>query len=173
MSAHDIEYKLPLIDTHKTNLLKYCPDFLAPLQCTPGKYRRFDGLCNNLANPTWGARLTTFTRLVFFVLPKVFCAPVSLGIFASHRIASRFTSSLRLLPPAYADGVSDPRIGHDGLPLPGARSITSVVHVEEGFSDHAATTLVVSWGQFMDHDFTLTGTQLSKLQYYKVINRIN
>lgn len=64
LSAYDVEYKLPLIDTHKTNLLKYCPDFLAPLQCTPGKYRRFDGLCNNLANPTWGARLTSFTRLV-------------------------------------------------------------------------------------------------------------
>lgn len=71
-------------------------------------------------------------------------------------------SNRRLIPPAYNDGISDPRIGYDGLPLPGARSITSVVHVEEGFSDHAATTLVVSWGQFMDHDFTLTGTMLSK-----------
>lgn len=67
-----------------------------------------------------------------------------------------------MIPPAYNDGISDPRIGYGGVPLPGARSITSVVHVEEGFSDHAATTLVVSWGQFMDHDFTLTGTMLSK-----------
>ena len=69
----------------------------------------------------------------------------------------------RLLPPAYDDGISEPRTGYGGYPLPGARSITSVVHVEEGFSDHAATTLVVSWGQFMDHDFTLTGTMLSTL----------
>lgn len=67
----------------------------------------------------------------------------------------------RLIPPAYNDGISDPRIGYGGLPLPGARSITSVVHIEEGLNDHAATTLVVSWGQFMDHDFTLTGTMLS------------
>jgi hypothetical protein len=62
LTPHEIENQLPLLDTHKTNLLKYCPDFMSPLHCTPGKYRRFDGLCNNLQNPTWGARLTTFTR---------------------------------------------------------------------------------------------------------------
>ena len=70
----------------------------------------------------------------------------------------------RLLPPAYSDGISEPRIGYGGLPLPGARSVTSLVHIEETLNDHAATTLVVSWGQFMDHDFTLTGTMLSKLK---------
>lgn len=62
LTPHEIENQLPLLDTHKTNLLKYCPDFMSPLHCTPGKYRRFDGLCNNLQNPTWGARLTSFTR---------------------------------------------------------------------------------------------------------------
>lgn len=130
LTPHEIENQLPLLDTHKTNLLKYCPDFMSPLHCTPGKYRRFDGLCNNLQNPTWGARLTSFTRL---------------------------------LPPAYNDGISEPRIGYGGLPLPGARSVTSLVHIEETLNDHAATTLVVSWGQFMDHDFTLTGTMLNPL----------
>ena len=65
LTAWEVENKLPLLDTHKTNLLKYCPDYLAPLKCTPGRYRRFDGLCNNLQNPTWGARLTTFTRYLF------------------------------------------------------------------------------------------------------------
>lgn len=62
LTPHEIENQLPLLDTHKTNLLKYCPDFMSPLHCTAGKYRRFDGLCNNLQNPTWGARLTAFTR---------------------------------------------------------------------------------------------------------------
>ena len=65
LSGYDIEKKLPLIDTLKTDLLHYCPDYLSPLYCTPGKYRRFDGLCNNLKHPTWGARLTPFTRWVF------------------------------------------------------------------------------------------------------------
>ena len=69
----------------------------------------------------------------------------------------------RLIPPAYDDGISEPRTGYDGLPLPSARLVTSHVHFEAGFSEHAATTLVVSWGQFMDHDFTLTGTMLGQL----------
>ncbi len=62
LSAYDVEYKLPLLDTYHTDLLRVCPDYLSPLQCVPGRYRRFDGLCNNLIHPTWGARLTTFPR---------------------------------------------------------------------------------------------------------------
>ena len=26
----------------------------------------------------------------------------------------------------------------------------------QGFHDHAVTVMLVAWGQFMDHDFTLT-----------------
>ena len=66
LTAWEVENKLPLLDTHKTNLMKYCPAFLAPLKCTPGRYRRFDGLCNNLQHPTWGARLTAFNRLFIY-----------------------------------------------------------------------------------------------------------
>lgn len=71
---------------------------------------------------------------------------------------------IRAIPPAYEDGVSEPRSGYDGYPLPSPRAVTAVVHTEENFIDHAATTLVVSWGQFMDHDFTLTGTLLSECE---------
>ena len=69
----------------------------------------------------------------------------------------------RMLPPAYEDGLSEPRSGFDGLPLPSPRVITSAVHNEEALNDHAATTLVVALGQFLDHDFTLTGTLGSKI----------
>jgi hypothetical protein len=75
----------------------------------------------------------------------------------------------RMLPPAYQDGVSEPRVGYDGLPLPSGRFVTSAVHYEEQLNDHAATTLVVSLGQFLDHDFTLTGTMLSNNQIMQII----
>lgn len=38
------------------------------------------------------------------------------------------------------------------------------MHLDEGFHDHAGTVMVVAWGQFMDHDYTLTGTPLGKLK---------
>ena len=31
-----------------------------------------------------------------------------------------------------------------------------VVEQDEGFHDHAVTILLVAWGQFIDHDITLT-----------------
>ena len=75
-----------------------------------------------------------------------------------------------MLPPAYDDGISEPRQGFDGLPLPSGRLTTSAVHYEETLNDHSATTLVVSLGQFLDHDFTLTGTMLSKITIITILN---
>ncbi len=73
-----------------------------------------------------------------------------------------FSAVFRLIAPAYHDGIDAPRQGYDGLPLPSARLVTQRVHFEENFNEHAATTMVVSFGQFMDHDFTLTGTILGR-----------
>lgn len=64
MSYEDIEKGLPQIDTSKTLLNEVCPPFLAGVECRPGKYRRFDGLCNNVEHPTWGAAMTPFQRLI-------------------------------------------------------------------------------------------------------------
>lgn len=55
---------LPLIDTTKTVIDKYCPAFLKHRECTPERFRTFNGLCNNLENPYWGASLTAFRRLL-------------------------------------------------------------------------------------------------------------
>jgi peroxidase len=62
----------------------------------------------------------------------------------------------RFLPPDYADGISAPRAATNGYPLPSPRSISSKLHKDEGFHDHAVTILLVAWGQFIDHDITLT-----------------
>jgi len=62
----------------------------------------------------------------------------------------------RFLPPDYADGISAPRASITGRPLPTPRAVSAHVHKDEGFHDHAVTVLLVVWGQFIDHDVTLT-----------------
>ena len=62
----------------------------------------------------------------------------------------------RFLPPDYADGVSAPRISVSGFPLPNPRKVSTTIHKDDGFHDHAVTIMMVAWGQFMDHDITLT-----------------
>ena len=82
------------------------------------------------------------------------------------------TAHSRFLPSAYADGISAPRISVTGKELPSARLVTlhhschachvsrvqvsAHVHRDDGFHDHALTFLFVAWGQFVDHDLTLT-----------------
>lgn len=129
MSYEDIEKGLPQIDTSKTLIKDVCPPFLSGVECRPGKYRRFDGLCNNLEHPTWGAAMAPFQRLI---------------------------------GPLYADGINAPRISVTGRDLPLSRVVSRTLHPDEGFHDHAGTVMVIAWGQFMDHDFTLTGTPLGR-----------
>lgn len=64
LGYEDIEKGLPTIDTSRTLIREVCPPFLSGVECRPGKYRRFDGLCNNLEHPTWGAAMTPFQRLI-------------------------------------------------------------------------------------------------------------
>jgi peroxidase len=64
LSYEDIEKGLPTIDTSRTLVREVCPPFLSGVECRPGKYRRVDGLCNNLVHPTWGAANTPFQRLI-------------------------------------------------------------------------------------------------------------
>lgn len=129
MSYEDIEKGLPQIDTSKTLVREVCPPFLSGVECRPGKYRRVDGLCNNLENPTWGAAHTPFQRLI---------------------------------GPLYSDSISSPRISVTGHDLPLSRIVSRTIHPDEGYHDHAGTVMIVAWGQFMDHDLTLTGTPLGK-----------
>ncbi|KAG7156940.1 Peroxidasin-like 2 [Homarus americanus] len=127
LTASELFHNLPLVDMTKTSATKVCPRFALPMTCTPGKFRRYDGLCNNLHSPTWGAINSVFSRF---------------------------------LPPDYSDGIGSPRLARDGHQLPNPRIVSSMIHRDDGFHDHAATLLLVSWGQLMDHDFTLTATPL-------------
>lgn len=75
----------------------------------------------------------------------------------------------RLIGPLYADGINAPRISVTGHDLPLSRIVSRTLHPDDGFHDHAGTVMVIAWGQFMDHDFTLTGTPLGN---FKIISLI-
>jgi len=70
---------------------------------------------------------------------------------------SAMNSHARFLTPDFADGVSAPRLSATGRQLPPPRTVSTQVHKDEGFHDHAVTNLLVTWGQYLDHDITLTG----------------
>lgn len=72
----------------------------------------------------------------------------------------------RLIGPLYADGINAPRISITGHDLPLSRVVSRTIHPDEGFHDHAGTVMVIAWGQFMDHDFTLTGKYFSVFRIF-------
>ena len=63
----------------------------------------------------------------------------------------------RLLPSAYADGISEPKarsvMGH---PLPNPRKVSQGIHSNEVTPDPKYTLMLMQWGQFVDHDLTHT-----------------
>ncbi|KAJ8894600.1 hypothetical protein PR048_007264 [Dryococelus australis] len=221
LSYEDIEKGLPLIDTSKTLIREVCPPFLANVECRPGKYRRYDGLCTNLQHPTWGAKNTPFTsdfnltpsllkQVHNCACPRKLCRmpmhwsreiwtalnievfkadegevrrvwgitgmqrrektgdprenPPTSGIVRhDSRIRKSGRDPTKLIGPLFADGMNWPRIGSSGNDLPLPRVVSRTMHPDEGYHDHAGTVMVVAWGQFMDHDYTLTATPLDPL----------
>lgn len=73
--------------------------------------------------------------------------------------------SCRLISPRFADGLSAPRISVTGRNLPLSRVVSRTMHPDEGYHDHAGTVMVIAWGQFMDHDYTLTATPLGTFSF--------
>lgn len=85
-----------------------------------------------------------------------------------HEVALKNTvfwsvfASFRMIGPLYADGITSPRISVKGNALPLSRVVSTTMHPDDNKHEHAATVMLIAWGQFMDHDFTLTATPLGK-----------
>ncbi|BES92212.1 Animal haem peroxidase [Nesidiocoris tenuis] len=75
------------------------------------------------------------------------------------------TPFTRLIGPLFSDGITAPRISSSGNQLPRSRIVSRTMHPDEGFHDHAGTVLIVAWGQFLDHDYTLTATPEDQLTH--------
>ena len=64
LSKDAIANGLPLIDTTKTAIGGYCPEFMLPVKCDVERYRSVRGTCNNLENPHWGAGREAHARFL-------------------------------------------------------------------------------------------------------------
>uniref|UniRef100_A0A8D0TH73 Thyroid peroxidase n=1 Tax=Sus scrofa TaxID=9823 RepID=A0A8D0TH73_PIG len=83
------------------------------------------------------------------------------------------TALARWLPPAYEDGVTEPRgwnphFLYNGFPLPPVREVTrQVIHVsnEAVTEDGQYSDLLMAWGQYIDHDIAFTPQSTSKAAF--------
>jgi len=66
------------------------------------------------------------------------------------------TGLRRLLPPLYEDGRNEPRGGHFERTLPNPRWISQRNHPDRDLPDTRYTHMVMQFGQFLDHDISLT-----------------
>ncbi|CAD6189512.1 unnamed protein product [Caenorhabditis auriculariae] len=106
--------------------------------CFHNKYRSFDGQCNNLRHHMWGVSQMPLARL---------------------------------LPPVYENGFNTP-VGwekgrlYNGFPLPNVREVSRQLVATETITPHTSlSSMVMQWGQFLDHDLTHTATALSRHSY--------
>ena len=88
-----------------------------------------------------------------------------------------FTCFQRLLPPAYSDGQSAPRVSVTGYPLPNPRLLSAVVHRDLNYPA-TYTHMVMQFGRFFAHDITFTpssrtSNKIGNFLFYFMINSIN
>lgn len=77
----------------------------------------------------------------------------------------------RLLKPVYENGFNTP-VGwekgrlYNGYPLPNVREVSRQLVATENITPHSKlSSMVMQWGQFVDHDLTHTVTALSRHSY--------
>ena len=64
-----------------------------------------------------------------------------------------FTPVQRVLPNDYADGFNEPRVSSTGSALPSARRISQATASTQENLSTRFTSLMMSFGQFLDHEF--------------------
>ncbi|XP_026057745.1 eosinophil peroxidase [Carassius auratus] len=126
LSAEDMETILQVTGCSSETLSPVCKS-----DCLSKRYRTITGHCNNRENPQWGAANTAYTRW---------------------------------LSPEYEDPRGAPRgwnpkHTYHNHTLPPVRSVSQEVlytHNENISLDMSLSHLLVEWGQWIDHDLTLT-----------------
>ncbi|KAB0798263.1 hypothetical protein PPYR_09256 [Photinus pyralis] len=72
-------------------------------------------------------------------------------------VGKSLTTFTRLLPSAYEDGISKPRVlGVTGVPLPSPRVVSTVIHPDISNLHTRYTLMTMQFAQFLDHDITMT-----------------
>ena len=72
-------------------------------------------------------------------------------------LGSAHKALVRFLDPVYADNIGVPRGGLSPSSLPNARDVSRAVHrTKQIVGNKGASLMVMQFGQFLDHDITLT-----------------
>ncbi|KAJ8985113.1 hypothetical protein NQ317_012763 [Molorchus minor] len=131
MKTSDFDYKEILSPEHLNLIarLSGCMTHRHTRNCTDmcfhSKYRSIDGTCNNLQNPTWGASLTGFRRVLKSIYEDGFTKPIGW----------------------------DRDRKYYGYPKPSSRLVsTTLIATTKTTPDPEITHMVMQWGQFLDHD---------------------
>ncbi|XP_060072548.1 peroxidase-like protein [Ylistrum balloti] len=118
----------------RTRIAPICS--ISPVRCDPfTPYRTIEGQCNNLNFPLWGSKMSPQERLI---------------------------------RPFYDDGLNSPRTKSvAGGDLPNARVISNEFHRNTGQAPVLSkifTNMFFAYGQFLDHDITLTPVLKGRLR---------
>nr|CAD7197864.1 unnamed protein product [Timema douglasi] len=73
------------------------------------------------------------------------------------KIGQSLATFARLLPPAYENGVSHPRLtSQTGAPLPSPRLVSTMIHADISNLHTRYSLMLMQFAQFVDHDITFT-----------------
>lgn len=78
--------EMPSIDMRRTAINEHCPAYLKKPRCSLKRFREYNGMCNNLDQPHWGATLTPFRRLI----PAAYGDGKYLAQFGAFRIMTSY-----------------------------------------------------------------------------------
>jgi len=70
LNREEITFGLPLSDVRGTKLSELC-EVKIDIPCQPGKYRAYNGYCNNVQNPSWGASSRRYLRYILHTLMRL------------------------------------------------------------------------------------------------------
>lgn len=66
LTKDEVTFGLPLSDVRGTRLSTLC-QIKVDFPCQPGKYRAYNGYCNNVQNPNWGKMSS---NIIFLLLAR-------------------------------------------------------------------------------------------------------
>ena len=97
------------------------------------------------------------TQMIFFVVDNCFYISWILPfVIVYPEWGSAGQTYNRFLPNAYQDGTSEPRGGRHPSSLPNPRWVSQRNHPDSDIPDYRFTHMVMQFGQFLDHDITMT-----------------
>ncbi|GMR61893.1 hypothetical protein PMAYCL1PPCAC_32088, partial [Pristionchus mayeri] len=146
ISGKNVSFELLLAPAHVHSIMELtgCQNGLfknanpCSNMCFHMKYRSYDGQCNNLDHPQWGAAQTAHIRLLPARYENGFNTPV---------------------------GWNTDRL-YNGFVLPNPRQVSRQIVATPEITQHTTLSVfVMQWGQIVDHDITHTPFALSRTAY--------